>query len=229
MGEVALAGGCADREIVDAQGLYAALGQVLCALSRHIDVIGGELVASPAAARIGGLEQDALAGRYAMRRELPRIDGGEAGELEHARGAHGGGQRHLVDPRRAGEKMQRRIHVRTRMQAHGDRGEVQGIAALHARSALDAHLLVARPVHHAAAQRNRDVDPRRVHRSNRCAGGDGAFEPPGFASRLRKKGPARAPRRSSSWRASPARCRGTVTPSATTSPSRAPAPQARRR
>ena len=83
-------------------------------------------------------------------------------EIADPRRAHRRGQRHLVHPGRLVNEVHRRVDVGPGMHAHGEVGEVAGVAAEKLHGPLHDDGRIVRPVRHAVPDRHGHIDPRLV-------------------------------------------------------------------
>src|SRR5215212_3122326 len=153
----------ADREIIDADGSYCAVGHVSRRLLRDVDEILVEIFRRPLARGVPCFEQDPLAALKPMRIELFRFDRFGVLDLYHPRPSDGRRKRHLVESFALSNEMDRTIHVGSGVGPHRDLRDVGSVAVLYAQRPFYPDRWVVRPVDHTAAQRDRYVYPAVLH------------------------------------------------------------------
>jgi hypothetical protein len=84
--------------------------------------------------------------------------------VDHARRADEVSHRELVHAGAAPDEVHRGVDMRPGVRAQLEARGRRRVAALEVEDLLDAHLGIARPVHHPIADRDRDVDPARSTR-----------------------------------------------------------------
>jgi hypothetical protein len=100
-------------------------------------ILFAELVTPIAAFRIACLEEDALATAYALTPQFVRADGARPLNLDDPGGAYRSIERHRLQTGASRDEMAGSIHVRACVQAHADRGEVEGVTALQVKYSVD--------------------------------------------------------------------------------------------
>lgn len=84
-------------------------------------------------------------------------------DADDAGSAYGCLQGELVDGGPGREKVKRRVHRRADVRPHGEVGDIIAVTPIHILDPANFHARVAGPVDHAGSQRDRDVNPIRIH------------------------------------------------------------------
>ncbi len=98
-----------------------------------------------------------------MGHKFARLDGHWIGNLDDTGAPDRRRKWHLIDANAVSQKVNRSIHMRSRVDAERHLRDIADIAAIHIHRALNVYRGIVRPMHHARPQRNRNIHPFICH------------------------------------------------------------------
>lgn len=141
------------REIIHAYGLYFSFSQKFRSFVRDVDKVRQKLMSGPFAGRIAGFEQQLFIRLQIVALQFLHGNLFLVLNLDDARPPHDRAERQGIDGSSICKKVQRRVHVGARVNAHADTRDIVMVASRQIVIFCNVKRCVAGPVRHTGLKR----------------------------------------------------------------------------